>query len=297
MRKWVSKSLLAGPKPSVVLLDLRLGGKDRDEIRVPVSETSGAWIARITRELDRGLPIVLMTASNKAHTFEAAMKLGIDAYWMKEGVGEHAPQGGSCRNYARLLELIAVAVGSQCQFLRRFSDQVEALKEKPERSLWWEGDSWIRQCGAGGSDREKVIDLLDGIVTLLREYLRLFAFGYGAKQQATEQGWLSALMVEAIKILELVHHLELTNVSGESVSLSKLARRRKDNWGADLNGERRFGAHALEGAYYLTFEHIQCVLAGVVTWLREDPRGKTTHVKDTDKYRYLKGDNAFDSVL
>src|SRR5574338_214362 len=204
------------------------------------------------------------------------MKLVIDAYSMKEGIGEHAPQGGSCRNYARLLELIGFAIGSQCQFLRRFADQVAALKSKPENSLWWEDEKWIQECRARGSDREKVLHLLDGIVTLLREHLRLFVFGYGTKQTAIEQGWLSALMVEAIKILELVHHLQLARSRDDSISLATLTGNRGDEWGRALNRQRRFGAHALEGAYHLRFDHIQSVLAGVMTWLREDPRGNAT---------------------
>ncbi|MCI0611595.1 response regulator, partial [bacterium] len=79
--------------PSLVLLDLRLQG-DR-EADVQVRGVSGAKLASIIRKWKPGLPIILMTASNKAHSFEVAMKLGVDGYWMKEGVGEHFPQDGS----------------------------------------------------------------------------------------------------------------------------------------------------------------------------------------------------------
>ncbi|MBX7136273.1 MAG: hypothetical protein K1X67_26690 [Fimbriimonadaceae bacterium] len=209
LEEWVRTTVIGeGHGPSLVLLDLRLLGGS--EVDVPVENTSGVKIAETIRRLHAGLPIVMMTASNKAYTFKTAMKHGIDGYWMKEGVGEHAPKSGPAKNYIELLNLISTALGTKYQFLRAYSKAVEDLKAKRTDSLWWVGWQWPNNDSTSGQ-KDSVMMVVDGTVTLLREYLRLFEMKYGfmGENAAIKQRLLSALMVEAGKVVELVHDIPI----------------------------------------------------------------------------------------
>lgn len=209
LEEWVRTTVIGqGHGPSLVLLDLRLLGGN--EVNVPVENTSGVKIAETIRRLHAGLPIVMMTASNKAYTFKTAMKHGIDGYWMKEGVGEHAPKSGTAQNYVDLLNLISTALGTKYQFLRAYSKAVEDLKAKRTDSLWWVDRQWPNNDSTSGQ-KDSVMKVVDGTVTLLREYLRLFEMKYGfmGENAAIKQRLLSALMVEAGKVVELVHDIPI----------------------------------------------------------------------------------------
>lgn len=287
IKRWIHKALVQQHNkewPSLLLLDLRLRGNL--EIDVPVPETSGARVARTVRKLHPGLPIILMTASNKAHTFEAAMKLGIDGYWMKEGIGEHAIQGRTLHNYTRLLALLRVALGPDYQFLRRFAEVVQW--QKNHQSWWWENPPW-KIPDSPRIDRKGIDRLLDGIVILLREYLRLFRMEYGFKQNVIERSWISALMVEADKIIERVHRV---NKKDKQTKLHDLLSSRKDLWGQLLNEQRHGAAHD-DDKITLDFAHAQSMLAGVITWLSVDPVARRGHLQANRSYIGVNGSNIF----
>lgn len=283
-------------KRSLVLLDLRLLGKD--EVDVAVLETSGVKVAKAIRMLDSGLPIILLTASNKTYTFEAAMRVGIDGYWMKEGVGEHALQGGACENYIRLLTMICSALSPEYQFLRRFSQIVSELKDVRVRQ-WWENYTWQTLSGNEVTKTNKgdICKILNGIVVLLREYLRLFKMGYGFKGEddAIEQSMLSALIIEAVKILELVHRLDLQPDGNNGFAFLLGGARRKDWWGGLINAQRRHAAHALGGKTSLEFVHAKSVLSGVLTYLVFPPvhSERSNKIWLTNYYDNLHGDTIF----
>lgn len=249
--------------PSLVLLDLRLLGDK--EINVQVEKTSGAKIARIIRKAAPGLPIILMTASNKAYSFEAAMKLGIDGYWMKEGIGEHSPQSGSFKNYVELLRMISIGLGPEYQFLRLFSRKVKKLND-PDEKYWWQSYIW----GNGDhteTDKNTLSMILNGVVILLREYLRLFTMGYGFKGEGDriEQAWMCSLIVECAKPLELIHQLDLYR--NNTTSFHILSNERGDEWAVNLNQIRNLAAHAQGGKIALKWEHARYFLSAVITWL------------------------------
>jgi CheY-like chemotaxis protein len=296
LKTWLmSHALQKDSPPSLVLLDLRLLGGA--ETNTPVKDTSGAKIAAMIRKLEPGLPIILMTASNKAHTFQAAMELGIDGYWMKEGVGEHAPQGGNVENYVGLLLLISKALGPEYQFLRLFSQKVGDLKNSIEPN-WWESHPW-RDRTTTTADRKTVGDILDGIVILLREYLRLFCMSYGFKGEGgrIEQAWICSLMVESAKLLELVHQLHSYRKCKSSsspkritLSLQNLLTIRNDEWGMHINEYRNLAAHAQGERIELKWEHARCFLSCIMTWLSThfDVRNGH-HMSDTSFFQQLNG--------
>lgn len=296
LKDWIGKEIPESTDASMILLDLRLLGTK--ETNVPVEETSGAKIAKILRESHPGLPIILITASNKAYTFEAAMRLGIDGYWMKEGVGEHSTQVGSPKNYINLLELIAKVLGSEYQFLMRFSKWVTAIPRYENHNLWWHKPTWKYE-------EPKELDLptrttihytLNSIVILLKEYLHLFVLNYGFKGEDStiERSWINALILESFKIIEAVHRIE----AGVEYSTEDLLgnTRRDDTWGRVLRNQRKYAAHNVRARLPIKFVHAQSMLTGVITWLIVDQNNRRNPLESSDIYKELNGSDLFQEI-
>lgn len=205
-REWLEQELLLGSddEPDLVLLDLRMRGSA--EANTPVEQTSGAMAASIVREISPGLPIILMTASNKAWTFEAAMKLGIDGYWMKEGIGEHLPPGTSVDNYGKLLRLISTALGEEYQFLREFTNDIRKLSEDISNDIpWWRSYQW-NDGKKTEVDCNEVFSKLWNIQILYHEFLRstlLLGAGIGEKQHG--ETLFLGMVAEIRGVIELIH--------------------------------------------------------------------------------------------
>lgn len=231
-RGWLERELSLGTdnEPDLLLLDLRMRGSA--EANTPAEQTSGAQVARIVRELSPGLPIILMTASNKAWTFEAAMKLGIDGYWMKEGVGEHLPPATSVENYRKLLQLVSTALGEDYQFLKRFTKFVGKLSENNPEDFWWRAYRW-NDGQETRVDYDEIFGKLRNIQILYHEFLRATLMGsylLGEGKDEKQQGEILFLGIgaEIRSVIELIH-------GGWQRSFSAFMRHRYDNSGADLH--------------------------------------------------------------
>lgn len=274
IEEWITRVIPKDTNASLILLDMRLLGNN--EINKAVEETSGIKLAKQLRKSHPGLPIILLTASNKAYSYSAAMKLGIDGYWMKEGVGEHAPQGGSFKNYLDLLNLISRMLSPEYRFLRRFSQRVSILRNvQNNHNYWWNHYVWDG-VATTSITKEKVFNILDGVVILLREYLRLFYLnhGYGGENGKIRESWVCALIVEAAKVIELVHGLDrfdrcIENGKTIFLTLKMLTKARGDKWGGELYFCRNIAAHANDKKP--DFLHAQSMLAGVLTHLQIAP--------------------------
>ena len=255
---WLEQELSLGTdnEPDLLLLDLRMRGSA--EASTPVEQTSGAQVARIVRELSPGLPIILMTASNKAWTFEAAMKLGIDGYWMKEGVGEHLPPGTSVGNYRKLLQLVSTALGKDYQFLRRFTNFVGKLSEDEPEDFWWRAYRW-NDGQETRVDCEEVFGKLRNIQILYHEFLRAtlmgsYLMGSGIGDEPSGDILFLGIGAEVRSVIELIH-------GGWRRDFSAVMRHRHDNQGADLHnlcsgmvhskqkGERRSAANQVLASF------------------------------------------------
>jgi CheY-like chemotaxis protein len=64
----------------LVFLDLRLEPEDKN--RSP-EELSGMELLKLIKEFNRGIPVIIFTASEKATVLETALKNGADGYWIK----------------------------------------------------------------------------------------------------------------------------------------------------------------------------------------------------------------------
>lgn len=265
--RWVNE-LLNDNEPTLVLVDLRLHGVR--EAETSMEKTSGAIVATMIRDQRPGTPIILMTASNKAWVFEKMMKLGVDAYWMKEGIGDHLPPGGSLKNYIRLKELIATALEKEYQFLREIVERISELKRVQD--VWWETQSWVATVGKK-PNKDVVYPLLSNIVLLIREYLHLFEMKYGYTHKGDDT-WkravlLNAVLMESRKVIETIHDL-----GGRDFSKQIEAH-------GDTSGRRLFSECSWESAHVRSivrggnptnFNKIINVVQELLSWLKHDPR-------------------------
>jgi len=64
----------------LVFLDLRLEPEDKN--RSP-QKLSGMKLLKLIKEFNRGIPVIIFTASEKATVLETALKNGADGYWIK----------------------------------------------------------------------------------------------------------------------------------------------------------------------------------------------------------------------
>jgi CheY-like chemotaxis protein len=270
--KWVIEKVLSndGITSDLVLLDLRLYGT-RDA-KQSVERTSGAIVAKTIRQLYPGIPIILMTASNKAWVFEEMMKLGVDAYWMKEGIGEHLPPGDSVRNYIKLTKFLATALGEEYQFLRRVAEDVYSIEGR--KRIWWDNYRWTTG-ERTHADRDEICSRLKSIVLLLREYLHLFAIGYGytytGQLPVMQASWLNALLMEASRVCELIHASESLPAAKREETIWK----REDNLARYIYGRRsRLAAHAGGNRKQTTFTDVREVIAGLMLLIRLKPEDR-----------------------
>lgn len=290
--------------PDLVLLDLRLLGNE--EIGKPVAKASGTCVLREIRKQDCGLPVIMMTASNKYWTFRETLLEGADGYWMKEGVGEHRPPISLARHCDELLELILrcisprpvpsgpvegplIATGGYND-LRRFSRALRKLKEA--ETNWWENRTWEL---VGGDDpvslalkvskanRSKVLSQFESALFLFRDYLRLFENRQGfvahSDPDAASKEHLRAVVLAAGKIVEYVHgNKNFFKKTGVALRAAQIGREKKDPGspgrgdmiGQGLHAYRSESAHA--DSVPPCRNAVRDYLALLLTYLLQRPR-------------------------
>lgn len=71
-------------KPKVVLLDLRLCDQDFSE-NVNPEKLTGIQILKEIKEINKGIQVIVTTASNKSWNYQTALSFGADGYIVKQG--------------------------------------------------------------------------------------------------------------------------------------------------------------------------------------------------------------------
>lgn len=74
----------------IIFLDLRMSGIAEDNVVNPES-FSGMKILRSIKEINRGIQVVMLTATNKAWNVKALLDAGANGYYMKESPEYHFP--------------------------------------------------------------------------------------------------------------------------------------------------------------------------------------------------------------
>jgi DNA-binding NarL/FixJ family response regulator len=273
--------------PDLVLLDLRLRGNH--EADVPVGRASGMEVLQELRKQDCGLPIIMMTASNKYWTYRETLKAGADGYWMKEGLGEHRPPVSAAKHYDDLMAEIHRCLSGGYRDLRRFSRELLDLRQGPR--LWWEQMTWASSSDPGktsnplnfsSGDRNDVLRQLESALFLFRDYLRLFelkeSFVAHHDVQAASEEHLRAIVLAAGKVIEYVHASnDFYRLTGTRLTAKHIGRDgrdpsqpcRGDLVGQRLHAYRSDSAHADDSAP--SKEGARDYLALVLAYLRIQP--------------------------
>lgn len=98
------KSIIYEFNPTIILLDFRLLGETG--IIYNVNNISGTMVLQEIKNEFNNIPVIMTTASNKAHSLVELTRLGADDYWIKEGIDSGMSSAESVYNYAAFLSII-----------------------------------------------------------------------------------------------------------------------------------------------------------------------------------------------
>lgn len=216
--------------PRLVITDLRLRGES--EKRDSFATASGARLIRLLRRLRPALPILLITASNRADSVQQAERVGADAYWTKEGIGERSSSDGEefhASEFALLVERLLDDDYRLLQALDRTVKYAEDFKgdSKPgpcQRGIWqrsdivtrpwWLSHRWTLRVTAPHDlkialentqvNLQPAVRHLNAIVRMYREYLRR-KNGFASPDGMTAQMWRRSICLQIGIFIEIVH--------------------------------------------------------------------------------------------
>lgn len=248
---------LKSAKRPLIILDLRLFGEDG---RISVEETSGcALLRRIRKEFSK-IPILISTASNKAHSFHALVKEGADAYWVKEGLDEFRSSEESVENYVRLRELIALLTGDRYLLMGKmwsFSEQFAQSKATHwSRNVQWQDGSRTE------GDVDGIAKALVEAAYAVKQYLHTYELQYGARDSQTEAFILSGIINKLGGVLEYVH--------GMGGVLSELAAARGDEEQFHIRRLRNIASHRDWTA--VNWRHLESCFNETKKYLKNPPK-------------------------
>lgn len=241
--------------PDIILLDVRLIPDYDEGLKHDVENMSGALLLKKIRKEYPAIPVIVTTASNKVWTYEEMIKLGADAYWIKEGLDEQRNAEESVRNYIGFLELVGKATREEYRFLKTAVSKMNSLLDAHTRqSFWWERKDWNRD-----SIRiDKTEQRLKRVTTVLKRELRkIYLDGMELYRQflshkvlrksfelneMNEWFYYSSIMIHLGKTIELIHNLYTKDYEAYG-SFSKVIGHRNDKRGLKLYGERNAAAH------------------------------------------------------
>lgn len=110
------KNKVEAEKPDIVLLDLRLFENDFEEITAP-EKITGIKAIEIIKEINRGIQVIVTTASNKAWNFNLAKQKGAFDFIIKDGFDE--PEK-SIKQLQQTIEICA----KRSKFLKPISENI-----------------------------------------------------------------------------------------------------------------------------------------------------------------------------
>jgi len=276
--------------PDLILLDVRLFPQYDNSKGNSIQNMSGARILKEIRKKYPGIPIIITTASNKMQTYEELLRLGADAYWVKEGLDEKKSTEESVKNYNRFIELVANLTGDEYIFIKKITNEIREIFHKKEgKKFWWEEIDWkyeyIYKDKFDNSytiiprttiaDRETIQGILHDAVALMRQYCQTTKLGIGHNSWANTSWYLASQVIQHLSnIIEFIHNFGLIRQNYKALQLqgdigfkefdtrgtiygynyrNKFIFRRKDSKGSELYKIRNEAAHYYT-AHELTFD-------------------------------------------
>jgi len=278
--------------PHLIITDLRLWGPS--EPSRDVKKISGGMLIKHLKVLAPAVPILLLTASNKSWTVEHALDLGVDAYWMKEGIGDHSTPEASLSHSAELIRLLSRLLGREYQLIRNAHEKIVGFTASQSKS-WWKNMQWGRVTNEGialptttmvrGTFLDRLALYLTDIISAYRTFLRAVNIR-PAGATSFDQRSLS-LQIIAIRVglvIECIHRFdELEKLPGKVANAGTIGGYigkntkvvtavRKDWFGQALYDARNSVAHFRgPGSQRIEEKHLNSLIAALIAWLSTKP--------------------------
>lgn len=290
------KCLIELWRPHLILLDLRLTGNAEEGKKI--SESSGVRLVKKLREFQKGLPIIMTTASNKAWSMSEILKSGADAYWMKEGLTGNSPGANTIENYKMLLDFVSKATDLDYSFLRVFSEHIEKHMRITPNGRWYSNPPWPQTL----TDEEKeahcrrIDAILSESLDLLRSYLHheVMDYGYSGTQEGRHR--IASIVTHIFRAIEVIHnpsnvHRNGDPVNGALFSIKAVMDARNDTQGNKIRRIRNNFAHLnfIFNNQPVTFEDLEGYLIAVYAYLEVEP------ILDPNRTAYYK--EAIDHIV
>lgn len=208
-------------KIDLLILDLRLKGETGSNLNI--NEISGIRVLKNLIANHLPCPVLITSASNKIWSYRETLKLGADAYWIKEGLDDNYSLEASIENYLRLIDLIySISFNEEYRFLY---DKLlpEMLKIKNLTTLfWWETKFWVKDSfvfkrekativvnKSKPVNKEEILNTLNAGFDLFKKYLSEKIQKYETISISRYVG--SLVIIQFSRVLEIIHRFDESN--------------------------------------------------------------------------------------
>ncbi len=294
----------------LILLDLRLK-TEGNNIR-KVDELSGAQILKKIRKSFPGLPVMMITASNKIWSYQTLFNLGADAYWVKEGLDvatsltKEERATFSIKNYRELLRTIYLLSKGEYQFLKRLGREVlKMFDERHEKKWWWKeyaaptvnSVSWDNtEYFKQTKNFDRIFDvLMDGIHNY-RRYLQQSRINENnVAQYSYESSILRSQLINRFSgIVESIHFGDGNHFNSKIIGRIDLndfnSEGRKDYVSWYLLQFRNHASH-FSSMIFCNSKHLISYISGLIAWLSVDALIKVDDIKVISPIDYTRVKN------
>ena len=196
----IVKPLLPG-NFTLIILDLRL----YDEIGVNLSpeKLSGSLLLNEIQVHFPDIPILVITASNKAAAYKTLITLGADAFWTKEGIDEHKMAVDSISSYKQFIDFVQKLHSKEYLYLRKLLE----IEKKCNGNLWWCDHKWIN-----GDETKVNINDVNDVVRQIAKLYKAFLHRFYINEDGNIDErvfFLTSLINKIGLIVELIHGMKI----------------------------------------------------------------------------------------
>lgn len=270
------------PSTDIVLLDLRLN-KEPGTIH-DISKLSGVEVLKIIKKRHPGIPVIMITASNKFKSYQTLLDLGADGYWMKEGLDSRFSEQESLENYLSLLKLVDKLSGKEYRLLKHFAIQIKIIKKNG--SPWWKSHEWNdcnkTEIALNQTDNDEftcdVTKLLDYGLMLYTNWLKIFILNENNENTNNEvykENLLANIINTLGKCVELIHFKVKNKQRRELIARDEIGgvfnangidKKRCDFLAFYIYTIRNFGSHVFVNGL-ITYELFEFFIKILLSWL------------------------------
>ena len=247
------QTLIQSFNPDVILLDLRLfDEKDRS---VEIETVSGLQILKKIRENFLSIPILMTTASNKVWSYESLIRLGADAYWIKEGIDNNMDVKRSSQNYHRLLWLINKMSSPDFAVVNQMDELLKHISI--ESNQWWNASNneYWRDNTPINADSNEILRLIQSSIELTKVFLHSYSLGHSYRNNIYNGFYLSSLINKLGVVVEITHNVSEQDYRNSNVY--EIIKNRGDNRALEIRSKRNTASHreyrSISWNYYQDF--------------------------------------------